>query len=492
MPKGTWLTGPVRLRSNVELHLEKGAVLHFTDRLEDYLPGVPVSWEGVECVNVSPLVYAYGCTNVAITGQGTLRAKMDFWWTWGGPKKPDVQVVNSLLKNEWSPKNVPIAERQLWKQPNARFRPQFLHFNRCKDVRLEGFSIRGTPFWTVHLFLCDGVIAHGLDIDATGPDGRMINNSDGLDIDGTQNVLVERCSFCQGDDAIVLKSGKDFDGRRLGRPTANVVVRDCTVRRAHNLAAVGSELSGGVRNVRISNCSVVGTVSELLHVKTNARRGGFVEDIAVEDVVAGDLWQDILGIETRYCMGGPGEEALERAYLTPIRGITLRNVRCGRAGRRLYLRGDYRLPIEGVTVENVVATAYDKPDVVASVRDLRVDGASVGPTVRTRTSDELGEPGAGSAIFVPELRESVVAVTDGTVAGTGAVASRDGRTWSEPIADLWPEKELLDEPVKSVRIRREPNGWWYMDVVFANGPRTYTTPEIFWPFLPESAFAKGK
>lgn len=479
--------GPVVMRSNVELHLEDGATVLFSDNVRDYLPGVPVAIEGIECCNVSPLVYAYGCTNVAITGKGTLKAKMDFWWTWAGRRKPGCEVVNRRLKNEWSPKNVPVSERRLWEQPNAEFRPQFIHFNRCRNVRLEGFSVRGTPFWTVHVFLCDGVTARNLDIDARGDDGRMINNSDGFDVDATKNVLIENCSFYQGDDALVFKSGKDFDGRRLATPTENVVVRGCTVHKGHNLAAIGSELSGGVRNIRVSDCKVVGTVSELVHIKTNPRRGGFVENIVFEDITACELKRDILGITSRYYFGAAGEEAFPQDYLTPIRDIVVRNVRCRKTPRRVNLRGDYLLPVENITVENVVVDELTDSDYVASVKNLRIDGVAVAPTALAAEADELDPAGLANPIWHREAREYVSAFTDGTVRGTLMRRSRDLKLWSEPLPALWPEEEFLEAKVRSVKIRREKDGW-YMDTVFDSGPRVYFTPEIFWPFRPKSVF----
>ena len=479
--------GPVVLKSNVELHLEDGATILFSDNVQDYLPGVPVAIEGVECLNVSPLVYAYGCTNVAITGTGTLKAKMDFWWTWAGLRKPACEAVNRLLKNEWSQKNVPLAERRLWEQPGAEFRPQFLHFNRCKGVRLDGFAVRGSPFWTIHVFLCEDVVARNLDVDATGEDGRLINNSDGFDIDATKNVLVENCTFCQGDDALVFKSGKDFDGRRLATPTENVVVRNCTVRKGHNLAAIGSELSGGVRNVRISGCRIAGSVGELLHVKTNPRRGGFVENISVEDVTCDELRQDVLGVTTRYYFGASGEEAFSEDYLTPIRGIMIRNIRCRKAPRRFNLRGDYLKPVENIAFENVAVEELTDCDYVANVKDLRVDGVPVPPTAAVATATELEPVDFSAAIWQPETREHVLALTDGTVCGTVIRRSRDLKLWSEAIPALWPEDELKDVAVRSARIRREADGW-YMDVAFGSGPRTYYTPEIFWPFRPKSHF----
>lgn len=487
VPAGRWVTGSIHLRSACELHLAEGATVEFTDELADYLPGVPVSIEGVECCNVSPLVYAYGCTNVAITGTGTLKAKMDFWWTWGGLRKPACEIVSRRLKNEWSPENVPIGERQLWKQPNAEFRPQFLHFNRCKGVRLEGFAMRGSPFWTIHVFLCDGVIARGLDVNAAGDDGKMINNSDGFDIEATKDVLVDNCTFSQGDDAVVLKSGKDFDGRRIATPTENVVVRNCRVRRAHNLAAVGSELSGGVRNIRISDCSVDGTVFDLLHVKTNPRRGGFVEDVVVENIEANELRRSVLAITARYYFGGAGEEAFTSDYLTPIRDIEIRNVKCRKAARRVDLHGDYLLPVERVTLEGVRVKEMTGRDYVASVKDFRIDGAVISPTVTVLRSSAFTCQNDVSVIWQPETREYLKIFTDGTVWGTVLRRSRDRLLWSEPVPALCPEPEFENKKVDSATMRRMPDGW-YLDVVFESVSRTYFTPEIFWPFRPKAYF----
>jgi len=487
VPQGRWVTGAVRLRSNCELHLCDGATVEFTDDLSDYLPGVPVAIEGIECCNVSPLVYAYGCTNVAITGTGTLKAKMDFWWAWGGPRKPACEVVNRRLKDEWSPKNIPIGERQLWKQPNAEFRPQFLHFNRCKGVRLEGFSMRGSPFWTIHTFLCDGVSVRGLDVNAAGDDGRMINNSDGFDIEATKNVHIENCTFCQGDDAFVLKSGKDFDGRRLATPTENVVVRNCRVRKAHNLAAIGSELSGGVRNIHISDCRVDGSVLDLLHVKTNPRRGGYVENILVENVQADELRRSVLSVTARYYFGSVGEEAFADDFLTPIRDIEIRNVKCRKAPRRVDLHGDYLLPVERVTLEGVMVEKMTGRDYVASVKDLCINGESVPPSVTLLTSCALSCTNDASIVWQPETREYLKVFTDGTVWGTVLRRSRNRLLWSESVPAFCPESEFENKKVDSATLRRMPDGW-YLDVVFESVSRTYFTPEIFWPFRPKSYF----
>lgn len=370
IPAGTWNTGCVRLASNVELHLEKGAVLVFSDRVTDYLPGVPVSWEGIECVNVSPLVYAYGCTNVAISGSGEFRAKMDFWRNWQGRRKPACEAVCQRLRDEWAGGGRPVEERRICDEAGAEFRPQFFHFNRCRNVALSGFKVRGTPFWTLHFFLCDGVDVRMLDVSAF-VDGEAVNNSDGIDVECSRNVVVADCVFDQGDDAIVIKSGRDQDGWRLRTPTENVVVRNCVVKRGHVLLGVGSEVGGGIRNVVMEDCRVEGAVRRLLFVKTSPRRGGFVEDVTMRNIVAGEVLHDVVSVDTRYYYGGQnGEPEVSDPHLTPIRGLTVENVRCASAGRRIMIAGDPDMPIRRVAIRDVVVEGGARmPDRVAHVVD---------------------------------------------------------------------------------------------------------------------------
>jgi polygalacturonase len=177
----------------------------------------------------------------------------------------------------------------------AHLRPQFIQFNRCENVLLEGVTIVNSPFWVIHPFLCKNVVIRGVSVDARGP------NNDGVDPEMSQNVLIENCAFNQGDDAIAVKSGRNQDAWRLNTPAKNIVIRNCRVRHGHQLLAIGSELSGGVENVLVENCAVdkslVG-VGHLLYIKTNKRRGGYVRNIYVRNVTAGDLMFGVLGIET--------------------------------------------------------------------------------------------------------------------------------------------------------------------------------------------------
>lgn len=376
VPPGEHLVGALHLRSNVELCLEKEATLVFSDDVADYLPAVRTSWEGVECYNLSPLIYAYGATNVAITGCGRLVARHGFWKNWKGVRKPAAQKAWTKLVSEWGETDVPIENRRLNDEPGAAFRPHFIQFNRCRDIRLEGFSMRGSPFWTIHLFLCEGAKVRNLDVDAFDADGFAMNNTDGIDIESSRNVLVEGCSFCQNDDGIVLKSGRNRDGRRLGVPTENVTIRDCVVRKGHGLLVVGSEASGGVRNVLMENCRIDGDALRLFYIKTARPRGGFIEDVTMRNVTAAEVAKELLAINSSY-MVSASEKRPEGLPVSHIANIRMENVRCGKARKLYAIEGDPEDPVDGIVLDGVSADSVAEPPVLENARNVTIDGRRV-------------------------------------------------------------------------------------------------------------------
>ena len=359
--------GPIRLKSNVELHLEEGAKIVFSDNPQDYLPAVPMSWEGVECLNYSPLVYAYGCTNVAITGKGTLAPKMDFWRTWFGHNGDGLRAATRKLY-DWCSFNAPLEERDLTKLPKSNVRPHLIQFNRCRNVRLEGFKIRESPFWTIHLYLCNGVVARGLDVYAHG------SNNDGIDIEMTKNVLVENCRFDQGDDAIVIKAGRNQDAWRLATPSENIEVRNCTVVNGHVLLGVGSEMSGGVRNVYMHDCALESEALRLFYVKTNERRGGFIENIRMENVKAKKVRFGVMDVETDVLYQWK-EFPTHEVRVTPIKNLSMKNVEVEEADRLVHILGDARRPVDGVTLENVKVGKLHKADQIENAANVKVSKA---------------------------------------------------------------------------------------------------------------------
>ena len=294
VPPGKWFTGSIRFKSNCELRLEEGAKVVFSQDPADYLPPVFTSWEGMECINYCPLVYAYCCTNVAITGSGTLCGYEGKWpdttwypWVW---QKNGIKAARLQLYT-WGATDFPVEKREIWKTKNANTRPHFVQFNRCRNVKWHGFKVRNSPFWTLHLYQCENASVRGLDVYAHG------NNNDGIDIEMSRDVLVEKCVFDQGDDGVVIKSGRNRDAWRIGKPTENVLVRNCEIRNAHTVLGIGSEISGGVRNVKMKDCTA-GDIARVFFLKTNRRRGAFMESISCENVKARRARRSVFEIDT--------------------------------------------------------------------------------------------------------------------------------------------------------------------------------------------------
>lgn len=344
IPNGTFECGAIHLQSNVNLHLSPGAELLFNDNPSSYLPAVKSSYEGIECYNYSPLIYAYGCKNIAITGEGTLSAKMDTWEIWYSQTEQHLNTLKKLY--DQMSYGMPVEERIVTGEEN-RFRPQFIQFNRCENVLLDGFKIRESPFWTIHMFMCNNGILRNLDVSAHG------NNSDGTDIEMSSNFLIERCSFDQGDDAIVIKAGRNQDGWRLNKPSENIVIRNCEVITGHTLVAIGSECSAGVRNVFITDCKMPQFVNRLLFLKTNHQRGGFIHNITMENIDVENVG-NIFEIDTDVLYQYRNLTPTYDTRITDIDGIKVQNITCKTAYVAIYdIKGDSRNPIKTVTLENI-------------------------------------------------------------------------------------------------------------------------------------------
>ncbi len=337
VPAGTWLTGPIHLRSNVNLHLERGALLRFSTRPADYLPAVLTRWEGVECYNYSPLIYACDCENIAITGEGTLDGQGQAWWPW---KKLQGPAARALYDAEF--KGIPVEQR-VYGSKAAALRPPFLQPLRCRNVLVEGVTFLNGPMWTIHPVYCENVVVRDVTVSSEGP------NTDGLNPDSCRNVLVEGCSFATGDDCIAINSGMNEDGWRVARPCENVVIRDCTMREGHGAVAIGSGMSGGVRNVHVSHCRFTGG-DQGIRLKSMPGRGGFVENVYVEDIHMAGLRQEAIVLTMFY----GSSTAPSRSDAAPVfRDIHIRDVSCDGAGTAIAIRGLATPTIERVVLENL-------------------------------------------------------------------------------------------------------------------------------------------
>jgi len=367
IPEGKWLTGQVHLKSNVNLHLMKGAVLVFSENPADYLPAVHSSWEGLECYNYSPLIYAYKCKNIAVTGQGEIKAGMTVWNKWANRTRPRAHM-NSLKRLYYlSAENTPVEERVMVND-SANMRPQFIQFNRSENILLEGIKITNSPFWTIHLYLSKNVVVRNLNVYAHG------HNNDGIDPEMSQNVLIENCTFDQGDDAIAIKSGRNPEGWRSKTPSKNIVIRNCTVKNGHQLLAIGSELSGGIENVFVTDCKVLekAKMFHLVFVKTNERMGGYVRNIHVSNVTGGKMEFGVLGIETDVLYQWRDLVPTVERRLTPIKDIYLENIKASHVLFISRISGQKELPVENVFLKNVTAdTIQTKKHIHENVLNFR-------------------------------------------------------------------------------------------------------------------------
>ncbi len=378
VPPGVFATGPIHLRSGVNLHVSEGATLRFSTRPADYLPAVLTRWEGVELMNYSPLIYAFGEENVAVTGAGTLdgQAGNDNWWSWKG--HPDYGWTDGMPHQgaardrlfAQAERGVPVEGRVYGE--GDFLRPSFVEFYQCRNVLVEGVTIVRSPMWLLHPTRCQNVTVRGVTCRSHGP------NNDGCDPESCRDVLVENCFFDTGDDCIALKSGRNADGRRLAAPIENVVIRGCTMRDGHGGVVIGSEMSGGARNIFAERCKMDSPhLDRVLRIKTNSVRGGFVEGVYVRDIVAGQVADAVVRVNFRYEEGDAG------AFDPVVRDVDVRRVTSAKSQYALYLVGYPDAPIRDVRITDCHFDGVEKASVVEHVRGLRLDhvlinGARVG------------------------------------------------------------------------------------------------------------------
>lgn len=373
VPSGEWKTGPIHLKSNVNLYLEEGAIIRFSDNPDDYLPAVMTSWEGLECYNYSPLIYAFECENIGISGKGILSPVMDTWRIWFKRPKAHLDALKQLYA--MGSTGVHVEQRQMAKGEN-NLRPHLIHFNRCRNILLEDFHIRQSPFWTIHLYMCNSGLVRRLDVQAHG------HNNDGIDLEMSRNFLIENCRFDQGDDAVVIKAGRNQDAWRLHTLCENIVIRNCDILNGHTLLGIGSEISGGIRNIYMTDCNAPREVHRLLFLKTNHRRGGFIENIYIENIEAGDMLRTF-EIDSEVLYQWKDLVPTYETRITKIDNIHVKNIHCRSTDVIYDLKGDARLPIRNVVVENVhVDTVRQFINRLLNVENYRENNISVGTLLK--------------------------------------------------------------------------------------------------------------
>jgi polygalacturonase len=363
VPAGKFFTGKIHLKSNVNLHVEEGAVLMFSTDPEDYKPLVLTSWEGMDCYNYSPLIYAYQQENIAITGKGLLdgMAADGNWWPWKGQAEHGFKPgMPSQLDENGRPKligyntaQVPVEERQMG--DGAYLRPHFVQFYECKNILLEDFTIENSPFWIIHPIFSENITVRGLHINSHGP------NNDGCNPEGCKNVLIENCYFNTGDDCIALKSGRNQDGRRHGKPIENIIIRNCKMQDGHGGVVIGSEISGGCKNLFVENCEMNSPLLDrAIRIKTNILRGGVVEGIYIRDIQVGEVIEAVVKINLLYEMKGVTVPE-DQKYPPIIKDVYINNITSEKSKFGLHITGlDGYDNIENINLSNATLKGVEK------------------------------------------------------------------------------------------------------------------------------------
>lgn len=382
---GVWLTGPIVLRSNIDLHLEQGAVLQFAAD-EKLYPLIKTSFEGLDTRRCQSPISGLNLENVSITGQGVIDGNGQYWRPVKKSKVTDghwkrlLEQPGSreLRKGYWVPSesyangeakanmNVPEARSEAeWESMKRFLRPVMVSLVGCKNVLLQGVIFQNSPAWNLHPLMCENIIID--DVLVRNP--AYAQNGDALDLESCKNALIVNSKFDAGDDGICIKSGKDADGRRRGRPCENVVVSGCTVFAGHGGFVVGSEMSSGVKNIKVANCQFVGT-DVGLRFKSTRGRGGVVENIYIDGITMSDIVTYALTFNMYYggksvaevlAEGGQPQkvEAMPVTEETPIfRNIDIRNVICHGAGNAMEFNGLPEMPIDGIHLKDIYISAY--------------------------------------------------------------------------------------------------------------------------------------
>lgn len=379
VPADTFLTGAVHLLSNVNLHLMEGAVIKFSTNPEDYLPVVVTRSEGMELYNFSPLIYAYKQENIAITGKGILdgQASADNWWTWRGreqfgwkegmPSGNDRASFPRLF--ELSEKGAPLEERIFG--AGTYIRPSFVQPYLCKNILIEGVTIINPPMWMLHPVLSENITIRQVNLFSIGAP-----NGDGCDPECCKDVLIEECIFNTGDDCIALKSGRNRQGYEAGIPTENVIIRKCTMKDGHGGITLGSELSGGIRNVFAYDCDMSSpNLVRALRLKSNRYRGGVVENIYFRDIRVGEVRSTAIHINQNY------QEKSDIIYgpekPTVFRNIFVEGLSCARAEYAVQIIGMEEQPVENVQIMDCRFEHVEKENVLQFVKGIRFKNVKI-------------------------------------------------------------------------------------------------------------------
>jgi len=421
VPSGLWLTGPIVIKNNINLHLTSGATLLFTPDKNKY-PLVEANWEGLPQMRNQSPISAMNASNIAITGKGIIDGNGDVWRAVKIDKLTESQWKNKLAsggvlsedKKTWYPSEsfmkgskmqnpgVIAAERDaaFYQSIKDFLRPNLLLLTNCKTILLEGVTFQNSPAWCLHPLMCRDLTVR--EVFVKNP--WYAQNGDGIDAESCKNVLIENSVFDVGDDALCMKSGRDAEGRKRGMPTENIIIRGCTVYAAHGGFVIGSEMSGGARNIWVNNCTFIGTDIGL-RFKTTRGRGGIVENIFINDIYMKDIPAEAILFDMYYMAKDPVALAGEKRELpkvefktvdetTPVfKNFHISNVYCNGAEKGIFVRGLPEMHVKDIVLENMVLQADKGIDVQEAsgitFKNIRIISEETTPVVDIVQSDNL-------------------------------------------------------------------------------------------------------
>jgi polygalacturonase len=422
VPAGLWLTGPIELKSNINLHIAASATLLFTADKSHY-PLVKANWEGLEQMRNQSPISATGATNIAITGKGIIDGNGDGWRAvksdkltasqWkklvasGGVVSDDKKTwypSEAFMKASKGPANPgeikPERDAAYYESIKDFLRPNLFLVTNCKYILLEGVTFQNSAAWCLHPLMSEHLTVRNIFV----KNPWYAQNGDGIDVESCSNVLIENSTFDVGDDALCMKSGRDEAGRKRGMPTQNVIIRNCTVYASHGGFVIGSEMSGGAKNMYISNCTFIGTDIGL-RFKTTRGRGGVVENIFIKDIYMKDIPGEAILFDMYYMAKDPialaGEKReLPKAEFKPVDETTpvfknfhISNVYCNGAAKGIFLRGVPEMHVKDIVLENMVLQADKGIDVQEasniSFRNITIISANTNPVVDILNSDNI-------------------------------------------------------------------------------------------------------
>ena len=372
VPAGVYFSGAIHLKNNVNLEVQEGATIKFSQNPKDYLPVVFSRWEGVELFNYSPFIYALDQTNIAITGRGTLdgQSNKENWWPWngraaygwteGGPnQRQDRAALMAMAEN-----GVPVRERVFG--DGHYLRPQFIQTYRCQNVWINGVTILNSPMWEIHPVLCRNVVIENVKISSHGP------NNDGCDPESCSHVLIKNCSFDTGDDCIAIKSGRNADGRRLKVPSENIIIQDCQMKDGHGGITVGSEISGGVNNLFAENCRLDSpNLDHALRVKNNAMRGGLLTNLYFRNIEVGQVAHAVITIDFNY------EEGAKGSFKPVVRNYMVEKLHSSKSKHAVDIQGLPGAPVINLHLANCTFDNVAEGSIVKNAEDTTLENVKI-------------------------------------------------------------------------------------------------------------------